>query len=292
MEGRGLPARLPPLPRLNAPAQANMRITTWNINSVRLRIGLVLRFLAEHRPDVLCLQEIKCLNDQFPRKAFEAAGYGHVAVHGQKGYHGVATVARTPFEALGSTQFCGMDDCRHVATRHSLPGLGGIAVHNFYVPAGGDEPDPAVNDKFAHKLAFMEEMTAMFAGLRDEPAVIVGDLNVAPHEHDVWSSRQLRRVVSHTPVEREAMAGMVAAGGMVDVARALAPADEKLFTWWSYRAKDWRASNRGRRLDHVWVTRALADRALAGGRDALRVHEDARGWEKPSDHAPVTLDLA
>ena len=268
-----------------------MRITTWNINSVRLRLPLVERFLAEHAPDVLCLQEIKCLNDQFPAKALAAAGYPHQAVHGQKGYHGVATIARAPFEAMGSVQFCGVDDCRHVATRHETK-AGGVAVHNFYVPAGGDEPDPAVNDKFAHKLAFMDEMTAMFAGLRDEPAVIVGDLNVAPGEHDVWSSRQLQRVVSHTPVEREAMAGMIRAGGLVDVARRLVPAEEKLYSWWSYRAKDWRASNRGRRLDHVWVTAPLEGRALAGGRSAFRVHDDARGWEKPSDHAPVTLDLS
>ena len=264
-----------------------MRITTWNINSVRLRIGQVERFLAQHAPDVLCLQEIKCLNDQFPRKAFEAAGYPHMAVHGQKGYHGVATVARAPLDDLGPTQFCGMDDCRHVATRHD-----GVEVHNFYVPAGGDEPDPARNAKFAHKLAFLDEMTAMFAGLVDRPAVVVGDLNVAPGEHDVWSSKQLARVVSHTPPEREAMARMLAAGGFTDVARALVPADEKLYSWWSYRAKDWRASNRGRRLDHVWVTKPLAARAVAGGRAAFRVHEDARDWEKPSDHAPVTLDLA
>ena len=263
-----------------------MRIATWNINSVRLRIGLVERFLREERPDVLCLQEIKCLNDQFPGKALAAAGYPHHAVHGQKGYHGVATIARAPFEEVGPTQFCGQDDCRHIATRHD-----GIAVHNFYVPAGGDEPDPERNPKFAHKLAFMEEMTAMFAAMRGEPAIVVGDLNVAPGEHDVWSSRQLARIVSHTPVEREAMARMIEAGGMIDVARRLVPAEEKLYSWWSYRAKDWRASNRGRRLDHVWVTKPLEARALAGGRAAFRVHGAARGWDKPSDHAPVVLDL-
>ena len=269
-----------------------MRITTWNINSVRLRIGLVERFLAEHAPDVLCLQEIKCLNDQFPYKAFAAAGYPHAAVHGQKGYHGVATVSRAPLDEIGPTRFCGQDDCRHIATGHALPSGKSVTVHNFYVPAGGDEPDPARNGKFAHKLAFMDEMSAMFAGLKDRPAVIVGDLNVAPGEHDVWSSKQLARVVSHTPVEREAMAGMIRAGGLVDVARRLVPANEKLYSWWSYRAKDWRASNRGRRLDHVWVTAPLEAAALAGGRPAFRIHEDARGWEKPSDHAPVTLDLA
>ena len=264
-----------------------MRITTWNINSVRLRIAQVERFLEEEAPDVLCLQEIKCTNDQFPRKAFEKAGYGNMAVHGQKGYHGVATVSRLPMTETGPTQFCGKDDCRHMAVR-----VNGCEIHNFYVPAGGDVPDPDENEKFGHKLAFMDEMTDLMSDLSREPAVIVGDLNVAPYEHDVWSSRQLRRVVSHTPVEREAMARMVEAGGMIDVARRLVPENEKLYSWWSYRAKDWEASDRGRRLDHIWVTGALERSALAGGREAFRVHKTARGWEKPSDHAPVTLDFA
>jgi exodeoxyribonuclease-3 len=263
-----------------------MRIATWNINSVRLRLPLVLRFLKEERPDVLCLQEIKCVNDQFPRKALAAAGYPHAAVHGQKGYHGVATIARAPFEEAGPRSFCGKDDCRHMETRH-----GGVALHNFYVPAGGDEPDSEANDKFAHKLAFMDEMTALLRGLKGREAVVVGDLNVAPEEHDVWSSRQLRGVVSHTPVEREAMAGMIREGGMVDVARRLVPPEEKLYSWWSYRAKDWQASNRGRRLDHVWVTGALEAAALSGGREGFRILTGARGWERPSDHVPVVLDL-
>ena len=264
-----------------------MRITTWNINSVRLRQAQVVRFLDEHAPDLLCLQEIKCQNDQFPAKAFAKAGYEHQAVHGQKGYHGVAILSRIPFKTLGPTQFCGQEDCRHIAVKAE-----GVEVHNFYVPAGGDEPDPDVNPKFAHKLAFMEEMTAMFARLRSKKAVVVGDLNVAPHENDVWSHKQLLKVVSHTPVETEAMAGMIEAGGFTDVMRALTPDDEKLYSWWSYRARDWAAANRGRRLDHIWVTKPLSKRALAGGREAFRVHRDARGWEKPSDHAPVTLDLA
>ncbi|MBB4658079.1 exodeoxyribonuclease III [Parvularcula dongshanensis] len=263
-----------------------MRIATWNINSVRLRIDQVTRFLTEEAPDVLCLQEIKCTNDQFPRKAFERAGYPHMAVHGQKGYHGVATVSRAPLVEVGPRQFCGKDDCRHIATEHD-----GFELHNFYVPAGGDVPDPDVNEKFAHKLSFLEEMTQMLAEMAGRPAVIVGDLNVAPHEHDVWSHKQLRGVVSHTPVETEAMLAMIEGAGLCDVARRLVPMEEKLYTWWSYRAKDWEASNRGRRLDHVWVTAPLEERALAGGRGSFRVHRQARSWEKPSDHAPLTLDL-
>ncbi|NHK28000.1 exodeoxyribonuclease III [Parvularcula flava] len=265
-----------------------MKITTWNINSVRLRIGLVERFLKEESPDILCLQEIKCLNDQFPRKAFEKAGYPHIAVHGQKGYHGVAIASRTPFEEERADQFCSKEDCRHIAIRLK----GNVHIHNFYVPAGGDEPDPAVNDKFAHKLDFMTEMAERFADTVDKKSILVGDLNVAPREHDVWSHKQLLKVVSHTPVEVEHMARIIERTGWVDVARELIPEPEKLYTWWSYRAKDWKASNRGRRLDHIWVTPALKKAALAGGRDAYTIHEDARSWEKPSDHAPVSLTLA
>ncbi|MEO1136130.1 MAG: exodeoxyribonuclease III [Pseudomonadota bacterium] len=263
-----------------------MKITTWNINSVRLRIDHVTRFLAEHEPDVLCLQEIKCLEDNFPAKVLTEAGYAHQAVSGQAGYHGVAIASRLPLKNIEKREFCNKGDCRHVAA--SLPG--GIRIHNFYVPAGGDEPDPKKNDKFAHKLEFLDEMAGWFRELGPRSkSVLVGDLNVAPNEYDVWSHKQLLKVVSHTPVEVEKLAQVIDAHGWIDVARAVVPEPEKLFTWWSYRARDWRASNRGRRLDHIWVSPSLKKPALAGGRDAFQIHDDARGWERPSDHAPVSL---
>ena len=265
-----------------------MKITTWNINSVRLRINQVVRFLGEHDVDVLCLQEIKCLEDNFPFKALRQAGYDHLAVSGQAGYHGVAIASRLPLKKIEIRRFCGKDDSRHVAA--SLPG--GVRVHNFYVPSGGDEPDRKKNDKFAHKLDFLDEMAAWFSELGPRSkSVLVGDLNVAPREHDVWSHKQLLKVVSHTPVEVEKLEGVAASHGWVDVARELIPEPEKLYTWWSYRARDWRASNRGRRLDHIWVSPALRKAALAGGREAYRIHDDVRGWERASDHAPVTLKL-
>lgn len=264
-----------------------MRIVTWNINSVRLRIDAVIRFLEEERPDVLCLQETKCQDGQFPSRAFEKAGYPHLAISGQKGYHGVAIAARVPIEEPQMRSFCGKDDARHVAV--TLPG--GARLHNFYVPAGGDVPDPEVNEKFAHKLAFVEEMTRLFARGRSEPRIVVGDLNIAPGEHDVWSHRQLLKVVSHTPVETDAMRGLLARGGFTDVARAVVPVEEKLFSWWSYRARDWSASDRGRRLDHIWVNAPLRQSAIEGGRDAFAIRRDVRGWDRPSDHAPVRLDL-
>lgn len=266
-----------------------MKIATWNINSVRLRIDQVSRFLKEEAPDVLCLQEIKCLEDNFPSKAFHQAGYGHLAVSGQAGYHGVAIASRHPLKKIEKRQFCDIEDCRHIAA--SLPG--GLRIHNFYVPAGGDEPDPKKNGKFAHKLDFLDEMKTWFSELGPRSkSILVGDLNVAPHEHDVWSHKQLLKVVSHTPVEVEKLGGVIRSHGWVDVARQLVPETEKLYTWWSYRARDWRASNRGRRLDHIWVSPSLKKAALGGGRDAFQIHDDVRGWDRPSDHAPVTLKMS
>lgn len=268
-----------------------MKIATWNINSVRLRIDQVTQFLKEEAPDVLCLQEIKCRDDQFPAKAIAAAGYKHQAVSGQVGYHGVAIVSKVPLKDVATRSFCGKQDARHIEA--TLPG--GVRLHNFYVPAGGDEPDPAVNEKFEHKLNFMKEMAAWFGGMDGatrRKSVLVGDLNVAPGEHDVWSHKQLLKVVSHTPVEVEHLAEARGAHQWIDVARALIPETEKIYTWWSYRAADWRKSNRGRRLDHIWVSPALEKAALIEGRRAYAVHERCRDWERPSDHAPVTLSLA
>ncbi len=264
-----------------------MKIATWNINSVRLRIDLVLQFLKEESPDVLCLQEIKCANDQFPAKALRAAGYAHQAVSGQPGYHGVAIVSKLPIKDEKAEQFCGKEDRRHISV--SLPG--GVRLHNFYIPAGGDVPDPNENEKFAHKLDFLKDLAGRFGEHPRRKEILVGDLNVAPREHDVWSHKQLLSVVSHTPVEVELMNAAISEGRWIDVAREVIPEPEKLYTWWSYRAKDWRASNRGRRLDHIWVSPALEKAALAGGRKGFSIRDDCRGWERPSDHAPVLLTL-
>lgn len=266
-----------------------MKIATWNINSIRLRIDLVLKLLKEEAPDVLCLQEIKCTNDQFPAKALASAGYKHQAVSGQSGYHGVAIVSKSPLKDVEARRFCDKDDCRHVAATLS----GGVRVHNFYIPAGGDVPDPEENDKFAHKLEFLKDLAGAFAGAgARRKEVLVGDLNVAPREHDVWSHKQLLGVVSHTPVEVDLLNAAIRMGRWIDVAREVVPEPEKLYTWWSYRAADWRASNRGRRLDHIWTTPALEKAALSMGRKGFAIRDDARGWERPSDHAPVLLTLA
>lgn len=257
-------------------------IATWNINSVRLRMPIVERLLKEQAPDVLCLQETKCPDDLFPFDALRAAGYEHIEISGQKGYHGVATIARRPIRLVERRDFCAKGDCRHLSATVEAGGRS-ILVHNFYVPAGGDEPDPAINDKFRHKLDFIEEMRGVPAHADGvDGAILVGDLNIAPLEHDVWSHKQLLNVVSHTPVETNGLTSMREQGGWVDLMRERVPADQKVYTWWSYRARDWQLSNRGRRLDHIWSSRSLKP-ALT----SIEVLSAARGWERPSDHVPV-----
>ena len=259
------------------------RLVTWNINSVRPRVHLLAQLAAALDPDVICLQEIKVEDDKFPAAAIAEIGYPHQAVFGMKAYHGVATLAKAPMDGEARHRWCGTDDARHVATTVA----GDVDLHNLYIPAGGDIPDPAKNDKFAHKLQFFEEQTAWWAKQKKQTRrILVGDLNVAPLETDVWSHKQLLKVVSHTPVEVEHYTRMESAHGWVDAVRHVVPAEEHLYSWWSYRARDWRASNKGRRLDHVWVTPALKDAV----RDAF-VYDQARDWEKPSDHAPVVVDL-
>lgn len=262
-------------------------IASWNINSVRLRLPIVLRFLAEAKPDILCLQETKCPNELFPAAAFAEAGYPHMALNGQKGYHGVATLSRRPLLSQNIRLFCEKRDCRHIETLLEAEGRK-IRVHNVYAPAGGDEPDPAINPKFAHKMNFLQEMETLRAAHEDgASSLLVGDLNIAPLENDVWSHKQMLKVVSHTPIEVEGLLRAQNLGGWADILRAKVPAEEKLYTWWSYRARDWAASNRGRRLDHIWASPDflphLAD---------IEILRAARGWEKPSDHVPVLARFA
>lgn len=261
-----------------------LRIATWNVNSVRLRLDLLRRLAAERAPDVLCLQETKVRDELFPHELFDTLGYRHKLIHGMKGYNGVAILSRVPLESPETRSWCAREDCRHVVAR--LPG--GIELHNVYVPAGGDIPDPEVNEKFAHKLRFMDEITAWFRAERSGRSrlVLVGDLNIAPLETDVWSHKQLLSVVSHTPIEVEKMAGLQATLSWIDAARRFVPPEQRLYSWWSYRNRDWAASDRGRRLDHVWVTPPLA-----GALKSAEILREARGWDMPSDHVPVVVEL-
>lgn len=263
---------------------SHLRIATWNVNSVRARLSHVEQFVAEANPDILCLQETKVTDNEFPRKAFAAMGFTHHMIAGQKSYNGVAIFSKLPFTPVETRHWCGKDDKRHLAVTLE----NGMEINNFYVPAGGDIADITLNDKFAHKLDFMTEMTDYFTERRADhnKLILVGDLNVAPFESDVWNHKQLLKVVSHTPIEVEHMSRIYDSHDWIDAMRHFMPEPEPLFSWWSYRARDWKAANKGRRLDHVWVTPALKPHLAA-----MSVHQDPRGWEKPSDHAPVVVDF-
>ncbi len=258
-------------------------LATWNINSVRLREPIVLKLLQEEAPDVLCLQECKSPVEKIPTEGFAALGYTHMVARGQKGYNGVAILSKLPMEEVESHDHASLGHARHVAGRLE----NGVVIDNYYVPAGGDVPDREVNEKFGQKLDYLTEMRDLFHNTKPRKRILVGDLNIAPREDDVWSHKQLLKVVSHTPIEVEHLAQTQDAGSWVDVTRADIP-DGQLYSWWSYRARDWDAADKGRRLDHIWATGDIA-----GSAHGSRILRAARGWEKPSDHAPVfaTFDL-
>ena len=262
-----------------------LTIATWNINSLRLRQSLLHRLMDGLRPDVLCLQETKVPDELFPEAIAGEIGFGHVLKRGMKSYNGVAILSRLPLTLVeDAPDWCGKRDCRHLAARLETGGAP-VTLHNFYVPAGGDIPDRAQNEKFGHKLDFIAQAQAYFKAAPPSRAILAGDLNIAPLEHDVWSHKQLLDIVSHTPVETAGLNGWMAQG-FTDALRHFVPPEQKLYTWWSYRNRDWQASNRGRRLDHVWVSDDFVP-GLAGH----KILTEARNWEQPSDHVPVAVTL-
>ncbi|WP_417720337.1 exodeoxyribonuclease III [Salipiger sp.] len=252
-------------------------LATWNINSVRLREALVSRLLTEEMPDVLCLQECKSPVEKMPLETFRALGYTHIIARGQKGYNGVAILSKLPITDVGDRDFAQLGHARHIAGQLE----NGVTIHNFYVPAGGDKPDREINEKFGQKLDYLTEMRDWFRSEKPEKAILVGDLNIAPREDDVWNHKQLLKIVSHTPIEVEHLAQAQEAGGWVDITRQDLP-EGLLYSWWSYRSSDWDAADKGRRLDHVWATQDIANSGHSS-----RILRAVRGWEQPSDHAPV-----
>ena len=258
-------------------------LATWNINSVRLREGLVARLMAEEQPDILCLQECKSPVENIPLARFQELGYAHIVARGQKGYNGVAILSKLPLTDAGSEDFAQLGHARHVAARLE----NGVVIHNCYVPAGGDIPDRAQNEKFGQKLDYLTQLRDWFHGARPERAILVGDLNIAPREDDVWDHKALLKIVSHTPIEVAHLTDAMEAGHWRDVTRADIP-QGRLYSWWSYRSPDWDGADKGRRLDHIWATSDIASAAHGS-----RILRPVRGWEQPSDHAPVfaTFDL-
>jgi exodeoxyribonuclease-3 len=261
---------------------APLRIASWNINSVRARADIVGRFLETEAPDILCLQETKVEDGLFPHAIFRDRGYDHVIVNGQRMHHGVAIVSRVPIVRDNRLDWQANGEARHLGV--ALPN--GVRLENVYVPAGGDIPDRELNPKFGQKLDFLGRMIE-WSGTLEHPTILTGDFNVAPLESDVWNHKALLDVVSHTPIEVATLGRLQAAADWVDLGRHFVAAPQRLYTWWSYRAKDWAASDRGRRLDHMWATPDIAGQAVSH-----RVHEGCRSWERPSDHVPIVTEFA
>ncbi|MEM8663914.1 MAG: exodeoxyribonuclease III [Pseudomonadota bacterium] len=260
---------------------------TWNINSIRARIELFAKMVRKIKPDVVLLQETRCDDGSFPMRPMRRRGYKYSALTGRGGHHGVAILSKVPLEDVRVEYLGDIDQPRHVSA--VVDWNGPLRLHSLYVPSGGDEPDPEINDKFRDKLAFLEAMapwSAGASGAAGERALLTGDFNVAPLETDVWSHKQLLDVVSHTPQETGRLNKAQKAGGWVDVVRRDRPEPEPIFTWWSYRNKTWPGSNRGRRLDHVWASPSVADDV------SVSILTEARGWEKASDHVPLVARVS
>jgi exodeoxyribonuclease-3 len=206
-----------------------------------------------------------------------------MVARGQKGYNGVAILSRTPIKELASFDFADLGHARHIAGQLE----NGVTLHNFYVPAGGDIPDREQNEKFGQKLDYLTDMRDEFAANTPQKSILVGDLNIAPREDDVWNHKSLLKIVSHTPIEVDHLAQVQEAGKWIDITRQDIP-DGLLYSWWSYRAKEWDTADKGRRLDHIWATPDIS-----GSAHSSKIVRDARGWDQPSDHAPVfaTFDL-
>ncbi len=263
-----------------------MRLLTWNINSVRLRLPLLMKIIAETKPDVFCLQETKTPDEFFPVDALKDMGYAYHHFTGIKGYNGVCIFSKFPLTDVDIYKRVGKNDARHISAKVNV-GKKAFELHNIYIPAGGYEPD--LNEaKFKHKLDFVDELAKFFPKERSskDPMVIVGDLNIAPLENDVWDHVKMQKVVSHTPIEVEKFTNLYNSVDFVDAVRHFVPHDKKIFSWWSYRAPDWDTADKGRRLDHVWVTPKL--KSTLKKQTVLR---DARGWTQPSDHVPIIVDL-
>lgn len=259
-----------------------IEITTWNVNSVRKRLNSINEFLKNFLPDILMLQETKVRNDLFLCQFFRDFGYSFIHHEGETtGYNGVAIIAKKELEVIPKIKF--INDARHLSAK-----INNIELHNFYVPAGGNIPDINTNSKFKEKLYFIDNLTDFFKNKKSSANIVVaGDLNVAPLENDVWSHKQLLKIISHTPIETERLSNLYDSLNFKDAIRKFTPESEKLYTWWSYRSKNWGKADKGRRLDHIWTTNDLHHKVMKA-----RIFKSTRSHEVPSDHVPVNITLS
>lgn len=258
-----------------------MKIATWNINGVKARIGNLLTWLGSAAPDVVCLQEIKCQTEAFPAAEIEALGY-NVAVHGQKGFNGVALLSKFPLEDVrrglpGEPDETQSRYIEAVVTK----GQNTVRVGGLYLPNG----NPIGTAKFTYKLAWMEKLEAHARSLLDfeEAFVLAGDYNVIPDPIDAKNPSAWTEDALFQPESRSAWRRLVALG-LTDATRACHPGGG-VYTFWDYQAGAWQKDN-GIRIDHLMLSPQAADRLLASGID-----RGTRAWEKPSDHVPVWIEL-
>lgn len=254
-----------------------MRIITWNVNSIRPRLERALALLERHDPDVLCLQEIKVLDEDFPREAFESKGW-HVETYGQRTYNGVALISKQPAaDVVRGLPGEGPDDQRRLIAGT----FDGVRVINIYVP-NGQSPD---SDKFVYKLDWLERLLAMIEAdhTPDDPVVLVGDFNIAPDARDVHDPAAWEGKVHFHPKEHAILARFLQ-WGFLDVFR-WHHRDAGLFSWWDYRAGGF-PRDHGLRIDLILGTETMAERS-----DDCFIDREERTGEKPSDHAPVVVDL-
>jgi exodeoxyribonuclease-3 len=258
-----------------------MRIATWNVNSIRQRTEPLVAWLAERKPDIVCLQETKCLDDAFPRQAFESLGY-NLAVHGQKTFNGVAILSRFKFDEVtsGLPGDDGDDHARFLeATVSTASGV--VRVASIYLPNG----NPPNTDKYSYKLNWMRRLSHYTQERLklEEPLILAGDYNVIPTAADVHNPALWVNDALFLPQTREAFRSF-ASLGLTDAIRAVSD-DPGLYTFWDYQAGAWQ-KNWGIRIDHMMLSPQAADRLATAGID-----KHVRSWEKPSDHVPVYIDL-
>lgn len=266
--------------------KTTFKLITWNVNSIRIRMDLLQKLCEQENPDVICLQEVKAKEEDFPFESVKALGFPHIALYGMAGYNGVAILSKTELKDVEQKNWVGKTDARHICAKV----FDDIEINNIYIPAGGDIPDPIENLSFAHKLTFMDDIAEWWEQHIDElqhkKMLVCGDFNVAPLEHDIWGHKQCLKIVSHTPVEVERLTRLKNSVKFIDVLRRFFPEPQKLYSWWSYRNPNWQTNDKGRRLDHVWVSPNLEERLVSG-----KILRDVRAWERPSDHVPVVVEI-
>ncbi|MGE3626079.1 MAG: exodeoxyribonuclease III [Hyphomicrobiales bacterium] len=258
-----------------------MKIATWNINGVKARIDGLTKWLAQSSPDVVCLQEIKSVDEGFPAGPVEDMGY-NVAVHGQKGFNGVAILSRLPFDEIvkGLPGDGGDVQARYLEAVFSVGG-GVVRVASIYLPNG----NPVDSEKFDYKLAWMKRLDAHIRGRLafEEPAVFCGDYNVIPQPDDAEFPDKWTGDALFQPASRSAFQALLNLG-LTDAYRACHPG-EREYTFWDYQAGAWQKNN-GIRIDHMLLTPQAADRLVS-----CEIQKFTRSWEKPSDHVPVVIEL-